>query len=133
MVTYFVNLYDKYHNMKSVKVHRLVARAFISNPDNYQQVNHKNENKLDNKDSNLEWCDSKYNVNYGSGHLRSCLSRRACCTKIILQCDLNGNLIREFYSLSEASRVLGISLGSISDCLKGRTRKSRGFIFRYKD
>lgn len=129
----FVNLYDEHHNMKSMKIHRLVAKVFIPNPNDYQQVNHKDENKFNNKSSNLEWCNSRYNVNYGSGHQRSCLSRRTCCTKAILQYDLNNNLIREFYSLSEASRVLGISLGSISDCLKGRTKKSRGFIFRYKD
>ena len=129
----FVNLYDENHNMKSIKIHRLVAMGFIPNPNEYQQVNHKDENKLNNKDSNLEWCDAKYNVNYGSGHTRSCLSRRVCNTKAILQYDLDGNLLREFYSISEASRVLDISMGSILDCLKRRTNKSREFIFRYKD
>ena len=54
-------------------------------------------------------------------------------TKAILQYDLDGNLLREFYSISEASRVLDISMGSILDCLKRRTNKSREFIFRYKD
>lgn len=118
--------------MKSIKIHRLVALSFIPNPNKYLQVNHKDEYKLNNNVNNLEWCTAKYNINYGSGHLRSCIKRRICCTKAILQYDLNNNFIREFYSLSEASRVLNISMGSISDCLKGRTRKSRDFIFRYK-
>ena len=129
----FVNLYDENHNMKSIKIHRLVAMEFIPNPNGYPQINHKDENKLNNKKNNLEWCDAKYNVNYGSGHTRSCLSRRVCNTKAILQYDLDGNLLREFYSISEASRVLDISMGSILDCLKRRTNKSREFIFRYKD
>lgn len=129
----FVNLYDENHNMKSIKIHRIVAMEFIPNPYGYKQINHKDENKLNNKVSNLEWCDAKYNVNYGSSHLRSCLSRRICNTKAILQYDLNNNLLREFYSISEASRVLDISMGSILDCLKGRTNKSRKFIFRYKE
>ena len=67
------------------------------------------------------------------GNIRSCLSRRTCNTKAILQYDLDGNFLREFYSVSEASRVLDISIGSILDCLKRRTNKSRRFIFRYKD
>lgn len=130
---YYVNLYNENREMKSVKVHRLVATAFIENPNNFLQVNHKDEDKANNKVSNLEWCSAKYNVNYGTGHSRSCLTRRKSCNKAIVQYSLEGKVIREFYSLSEASRVLGISLGSISDCLHGRTSKSRTFIFRYKE
>lgn len=53
------------HN-KPINVHRIVATVFISNPDNLPEVNHKDENKLNNRADNLEWCDRKYNNNYGS-------------------------------------------------------------------
>lgn len=50
---------------KGIRVHRLVAQAFIPNPDNLPEVNHKNEDKMNNSVDNLEWCTAKYNVNYG--------------------------------------------------------------------
>lgn len=52
------------------KVHRLVAMAFIPNPDNLPHINHKDENKLNNNPNNLEWCDNRYNNNYGTRNKR---------------------------------------------------------------
>ena len=59
---------DLYKNKKrkNYNVHRLVTIAFLENPNNYPQVNHKDENKQNNHIDNLEWCDYKYNCNYGT-------------------------------------------------------------------
>lgn len=57
---------DGYRTQKVFRVHRLVAEAFIPNPNNFPQINHKDENKQNNCVENLEWCTSKYNINYGN-------------------------------------------------------------------
>lgn len=66
----YVNLYKNGH-MYSVKVHRLVAQAFIPNPSGYNQVNHKDEIKSNNNASNLEWCDHSYNLTYNGLSVRA--------------------------------------------------------------
>lgn len=61
---------------KQFSVHRLVAEAFLENPNNLPQVNHKDENKLNNCVENLEYCDLIYNINYGTGIERRAEKRR---------------------------------------------------------
>jgi hypothetical protein len=64
---YLVVDFRKDGKRKHLKVHRLVAEAFIRNENNLPEVNHKDENKHNNDASNLEWCDSSYNKKYGNG------------------------------------------------------------------
>lgn len=66
----FVNLADKLHKATPTRVHRLVAEAFIPNPENLPQVNHIDEDKFNNKALNLEWCTAHYNDTYGTRNQR---------------------------------------------------------------
>lgn len=113
-------------NRHSKKVHRLVAEAFIPNPNHLSEINHKDENKHNNKVSNLEWCTSKYNMNYGNVLKRSVLSQRNHNTWKIYQYDLQGNLVKIWNSAREADRS-GFNRRSIYRCCNGQTKTFKGY------
>lgn len=118
-----------YKNGKSVYkgVHKWIAETFISNPNNYVEVNHKNEIKTDNNVENLQWCNNLYNINYGTGKERSALKR----SKKVLQYDLEGNFIKEYISLSEASRQNNINVSNICNVCNGKRKQANGYIWKY--
>lgn len=113
--------------IKTIFIHRLVAETFIPNPGNLLQVNHKDENKTNNCVNNLEWCDAKYNRNYGTATERIMQKRR----KTVYQYDMSGNLIKQFKSNREASRILNINSGMISQVCNGKRKSYKGFIYKY--
>ena len=117
----YVNLW-KDGGFKTKQIHRLVAEAYIPNPDNLPQVNHKDENKANNCLQNLEWCDCKYNNNYGTRNERH--------KKPILQFDLKGNFIREWPSATDVGKEVNVA---ICKCLKGKSKTSLGYIWKYKE
>lgn len=113
---------------KKYKIHRLVAQAFLPNPDNLPVVNHKDENKLNNNVENLEWCTQEYNCNYGSRNEK--ISGKPC-KKII--CVETG----EIFNGSEdiINRMFdGKGYSSyIRKHLIGRTKSCYGYHFKYID
>lgn len=130
-----VKLYSN-GNQKHFCVHRLVALAFISNPNDYPEVNHIDENKQNNNVTNLEWCDRVYNVNFGSRNKRaseafktSKARKRAseARKKKIICIELN----EVFNSVSQAAELLNIDQGFISNVLTGRNKTAKGYHFEY--
>lgn len=112
--------------LKTVFIHRLVAEAFIDNPNNLPQVNHKDENKQNNCVENLEWCDAKYNMNYGTINERRA---KSSFRKKVNMYDLNNNLIKEFNSITEASKYLNVNSGMICKVCNRKNKKYKNYIF----
>ena len=125
-VTLIHNNKRKYYN-----VHRLVALTFIPNPENKPQVNHKDENKLNNCVDNLEWCTAKYNCNYGKRNSKIYNSTSFKRVKIELY-DLQGNFIASFKSMIEASKFYGCNISTIYKYCNN-SLKSKDYIWRYAD
>lgn len=124
-----VNIYydDGSHRLRTV--HRLVAEAFIPNPNNLPEVNHKDENRLNNNVLNLEWCDLSYNRTYGTAHER----HKALCSKPCVQKTLSGEFVAFYPSTAEAERATGIHNGRISSvCRKDKwSHTAGGYIWEY--
>ena len=115
---------DKSHRKESV--HRLVASAFHSNEANLPQVNHIDEDKLNNRADNLEWTSARANANHGTAIQRSAAKK----SKKVIAKDPNGVIVHRFNSLSEADRQ-GYSHGNISECCRGRRSHHKGLSWEF--
>lgn len=132
---------------KMFKVHRLVAESFIPNPENKPQVNHKidteegktinmvffNEDGSINKEkTTIEWCDCRYNNNYGTRNER--ISKKMTngkLSKTVLQFTKTGEFVREWNSTQECGRN-GFLQQNVAACCNGKRKYHKGFMWRYK-
>jgi len=137
---------DQQRSMK--RVNRLVAEAFIPNPDNLPMVNHKDENPSNNRVDNLEWCTAKYNSNYGTARERMKETRKKNnsnkkmlltriknnspnSSKSVAMIDDNGNVVKKYFSVSDAARDIVVHHYSVSRVCKGIRRDVHGYKFKY--
>lgn len=112
---------------KKFRIHRLVAEAFIPNPNNYPCVNHIDGNKLNNNVNNLEWCTEKQNMEHAAKFNLVNRGKR----QYVKQLTLDGKLIKIHKSIREASRETNICRDSITKCLKGKQKQCGNFKWEY--
>ena len=118
-------------------VHRLVAQAFLDNPNNLPQVNHKDEDKTNNHVSNIEYCDAKYNMNYGTRIDRQKQNtinkqgKECNYSKPINQYSKDNVFIKRWDCASDVKRELGFSNSNICLCLRGKRKSCGGYIWKY--
>ena len=122
--------------MKNITVHRLVAEAFLPNPENKSQINHKNEVKTDNVVENLEWCDAFYNVNYGTRTQRqkqtfkdNWKSGKNKRIKKVFCVELN----KTYDCAKSAQEELGVNRRSIGYVCRGERNTAGGFHWKFAD
>lgn len=131
---------------KRFSIHRLVAMAFIPNPENFPQINHKDENKHNNCADNLEWCSAQYNMNFGVGgktrHLKIDYSKPVYAenarknaikqSRPVEQFEKNGEFIQSFSSGKAASIATGINHSHIMECCSEKLKTAGGFVWKYR-
>lgn len=129
-----VTLFDENGITKKYAVHGLVAQAFIPNPKNKEEVNHINENKTDNRVSNLEWVTSSENCNYGTRNERisaTHIRKGNYQAKPVIMFTLDGKELDYFNSSEEVQRKLGIGATNVSRVCRGIRNTAGGYKWRY--
>lgn len=126
---YYVIRLCKNGKMKNHKVHRLVAIAFIPNPENKAFVDHIDTNRSNNRVENLRWVTRQENYDNPISQKR----QKESVMRQVLQYDLEGNLINAFPSITDASKKTGVRISAIHQSCSGHTITSKGYIWRFKE
>lgn len=115
-------------------LHRLIAKAFLNNPNNLKYINHKDENKENNCVENLEWCTHEYNCLYGTKQQRcaTALKDNPLITKPVYQLDRNGNITNEYTSITRAAEAVGGKIASITRVCCGYTHRHTAYGYSWK-
>ena len=114
---------------RNFAVHRIVANAFIPNPNGYPEVNHKDYDRTNNNVGNLEWVSSSLNKHHAFQKEENCSSRG----KEVNQYSKEGNFIKTYSSISEAAKEMNCTVGAISNCCLGRSKTSKGFRWSFSE
>lgn len=123
--------------LKQFLVHRLVAKAFVPNPNNLPFVSHKDSNRLNCVVENLEWCNRSYNIKYSydNNNRRAMMNWRKGASnanaKPIIQLSKESKFIKRFGCIMDAERETGILNSSIVSCLKGHQKTAGGYKWEY--
>lgn len=129
----------KNRKIKKYYIHRLVAQAFIDNPNKLPCIDHINTITTDNRVENLRWVTHKENSNNSltidkmskNAHFKNKFGIEHPNSKPIIQFTLDGKLVRKWNSAADIQRELGIKNSNICSCCKGKLNSSGGFIWRY--
>lgn len=116
------------NKIKYLYLHRIIAIAFIDNPEEKTCVNHIDENKLNNDLSNLEWCTVRENNIYGTRIKRIAEKH----FEKVIQLDLNDNILNVFKSMKQAEQETGVFASNISSCCNGKIKSAGGYKWRKK-
>ena len=129
---YYIKLCNNGHE-KKYQVHRLVAKAFLPNPNEYKEINHKDENPKNNRVDNLEWCDRTYNNNYGTRNKRAGKAISEALSLPVMCFDKYGFYVKTYRSAKVAAKELGLkSHSGITFCTGKKRDKAGGFYWRYE-
>ena len=127
----FITLSDNNRKRKQITIHKLVAKQFITNDNEYHQINHINEIKTDNRVENLEWCTNQYNVSSYYKNMKNS-NKIHPLSKKIKQIDINTNyVIKVWNSLRDIQRELGFNNSNISKCCNKYYNQSYGYKWEY--